>query len=717
MTAVLSVGAAEHESFVAARGIMTAITQSVDLDRRGRVAVLTVDNPPVNALSQHVRQGLRDGLAQAVADPEARAILIVCAGRTFIAGADITEFGKPPKEPPLHEVLDRIEGSPKPVIAAIHGTALGGGLEVTLACHYRVGARAARFGLPEVKLGILPGAGGTQRLPRVVGVAKALQMITSGDPITAAEALEQGLIDEIVDGDLTAAGVAFAEKVLNEHRPLRKIRDMDDKVAAARGKPEIFAEFRKSIARQTRGFRAPEGCVKAVEAAVNLPFAEGLKRERELFLELINSPESKAQRYFFFAEREAAKIPDVPAETPAKDIKKAAVIGAGTMGGGIAMNFANVGIPVTVVEVNQEALDRGLGIVRKNYEATASRGRLTPADVEKRMGLIQGTTDWNAVGDADIVIEAVFEEMPIKKEVFAKLDGLAKADAVLATNTSTLDVDEIASATKRPESVIGTHFFSPANVMRLLENVRGAKTWKTAVATAMAMGRRINKVPVLVGVCYGFVGNRMLHQRGQQAEKLILEGAAPHQVDKVLTDFGFPMGPFAMGDLAGLDVGWRIRKGRGVKSPVADRICELGRFGQKTGSGYFKYEKGDRTPIPDAEVEKIIVDVSTQMGITRRAISDQEILQRLLYPMVNEGAKILEEKIAIRASDIDVIWVYGYGWPVYRGGPMFWADQIGLRALRDKMVEFQKASGDAFWAPAQLLNRLADEGKGFTGQA
>jgi 3-hydroxyacyl-CoA dehydrogenase len=695
---------------------MTAVTKSVDRDRRGRVAVLTVNNPPVNALSQHVRQGLHEGVKQAIADAAVSAIVITCAGRTFIAGADITEFGKPPVAPGLHEVLDLIEGSPKPVVAAVHGTALGGGLEVTLACHYRVGVKDARFGLPEVKLGLLPGAGGTQRLPRVVGVEKGLSMMVSGDPIRADEALASGLIDEIVQGDLTAAAVAFAEKVLAEKRPLKKIRDLDDKLAAVRGKPEVFANFRKSVARQTRGFRAPENIIKAVEAAVGLPFAEGLKRERELFLELLSSPESKAQRYFFFAEREAAKIPDVPADTPARDIKKAAVIGAGTMGGGIAMNFANVGIPVTVVEMNQEALDRGLGIVRKNYEATASRGRLTAADVEKRVGLIHGTTDWNAVRDADIVIEAVFEEMPVKKEVFAKLDGLAKPDAVLATNTSTLDVDEIAAATKRPESVIGTHFFSPANVMRLLENVRGAKSSKSTVATVMTLGRRINKVPVLVGVCYGFVGNRMLHQRGQQAEKLILEGALPHQVDKVLTDFGFPMGPFAMGDLAGLDVGWRIRKGRGVKSPVADRICELGRFGQKTGAGYFKYEKGDRTPIPDPEVEKIIVDVATAQGITRRHVTDEEILQRLLYPMVNEGAKILEEKIAIRASDIDVIWVYGYGWPVYRGGPMFWADQIGLRSVRDTMLAVQKATGDAFWTPAPLLARLADEGKGFTGQ-
>jgi 3-hydroxyacyl-CoA dehydrogenase len=693
---------------------MAKITQSVDLSTRGRVAVLTVDNPPVNALSQHVRKGLHDGIKQATSDGAVQAIVIVCAGRTFIAGADITEFGKPPAEPSLHSVLDLIEGSPKPVVAAIHGTALGGGLEVTLACHYRVGVKAARFGLPEVKLGILPGAGGTQRLPRVVGVEKGLSMMVSGDPIGADEALKAGLIDEIVDGDLTAAGVAFAERALNDRRPLRKIRDLDDKLAAVRGKPEVFANFRKSIARQTRGFRAPENIVRAVEAAVSLPFDQGLKRERELFAELLSSPESKAQRYFFFAEREAAKIPDVPADTPPRDVKKAAVIGAGTMGGGIAMNFANAGIPVTVIEMAQEALDRGLGIVRKNYEATAARGRLTAADVENRMGLITGAIDFKAAADADMVVEAVFEEMPVKKEVFAKLDAICKADAVLATNTSTLDVDEIASATKRPESVIGTHFFSPANVMRLLENVRGQKSSKTTIATAMTIGRRIGKVPVLVGVCYGFVGNRMLHQRGLQAEKLILEGAAPHQVDRVLTDFGFPMGPFAMSDLAGLDVGWRIRKGRGAKAPVADRICELGRFGQKTGAGYFKYEKGDRTPVPDLEVEKIIVDVATSMGITRRAITDEEILQRLLYPMVNEGAKILDEKIAIRASDIDVIWVYGYGWPVYRGGPMFWADSIGVRALRDRLLEFKQQSGDAFWTPAPLLDRLATEGKGFT---
>jgi len=691
---------------------MSAITHSVDLDTQGRVAVLTVNNPPVNALSQHVRQGLRDGMKQAIADGAVRAIVLTCAGRTFIAGADITEFGKPPTPPGLHEVLELIESSPKPVVAAIHGTALGGGLEVALACHYRVGVASARFGLPEVKLGLLPGAGGTQRLPRVVGAPKALSMIVSGDPIGAQEARTHGLIDEIVDGDLTRAGVAFADKVLREQRPLKKIRDLDDKIAAARGKPEIFADFRKSVARQTRGFRAPDNCIKAVEAAVNLPFDQGLKRERELFLELLNSDESKAQRYFFFAEREAGKIPDVPADTPTNEVTKAAVLGAGTMGGGIAMNFANAGIPVTVVEVAEEPLQRGLGVVRKNYDATASKGRLTAQDVDKRMSLIRGTTDWRELADADIVVEAVFEEMPIKKEVFARLDGIAKSDAVLATNTSTLDVNEIAAATKRPESVVGMHFFSPANVMRLLEVVRGAKSSKTAVATAMAVGRRIGKVPVLVGVCHGFVGNRMLHQRGHEAERLILEGALPQQVDKVLYDFGFPMGPFAMGDLAGLDVGWRIRKGRGVKSPVADRICELGRFGQKTGAGYYRYDTG-RNPTPDPEVEKIILEVAKEQGIQRRPIADQEILERLLYPMVNEGAKILDEKLAIRPGDIDVIWIYGYGWPVYRGGPMYWADTIGLKVLRDKLLEYGTKTGDRFWTPSALLSKLADQGKGF----
>jgi len=692
---------------------MVQLTPSVSLDRRGRVAVITVDNPPVNALSHHVRVGLRDGLERALADADAAALVVACAGRTFFAGADITEFGKPPQEPLLPQVLDVIERSPKPVVAAIHGTALGGGLEVALACHWRVGVRTARLGLPEVKLGLLPGAGGTQRLPRVVGVEKALEMIVSGEPIGAEEAWRLGLLDELVEGDLLAGAIAFAERVVAEARPLRKVRDMEERIAAARGRPEIFSEFRKAIARQTRGFRAPEACIKAVEAAVELPFEQGLARERELFLELLHSPESRAQRYFFFAEREAAKIPDIPPDTPIREVHKAAVIGAGTMGGGIAMCFANVGIPVTVVDVSREALERGLGVVRRNYEASAARGRLSREDVERRMALIQGTLDLEAVGDADLVIEAVFEEMPIKKDVFARLDKVARPEAVLATNTSTLDVDEIAAATSRPESVVGMHFFSPAHVMRLLEVVRGARASKTAVATAMAVGRRLGKVPVVVGVCYGFVGNRMLHQRGVQAERLLQEGALPEQVDRVLVEFGFPMGPFAMADLAGLDVGWRIRKGRGVRSPVFDRLCELGRFGQKTGAGFYRYAPGDRTPRPDPEVERIILEVSRELGVTRREISDQEVLERLLYPMVNEGARILEEGKALRASDIDVIWVYGYGWPVYRGGPMYWADQQGLRTIRDRLREWHRRTGDPFWTPAPLLDRLADEGRGF----
>ena len=695
---------------------MTAITDMVDLETRDGVAVLTINNPPVNALSHGVRLGLRDGIKQAHEDDAVKAIVIHCAGRTFIAGADITEFGKPPKEPGLHGVLDLIEGGPKPVVAAIHGTALGGGLEVTLACHYRVGIASARFGLPEVKLGLLPGAGGTQRLPRVVGVEKALEMITSGNPIGGDEALAVGLVDELVAGDLADGAVAFANKVVAEGRPLKKIRDLDEKIAAVRGKLEVFEKFRKSIARRTRGFEAPEANIQCVEAAVNLPFDEGLKRERELFMQLMTGDQSKAQRYFFFAEREAAKIPDVPKDTPTIDVEQVAVLGAGTMGGGIAMNFLNAGYPVTLIETTQEALDRGLGVIRKNYENTAAKGRISQDDVEKRMGLITPSLSLTDARDADMVIEAVFENMDVKKDVFARLDQVCKSGAILATNTSTLDVNEIAESTNRPQDVIGAHFFSPANVMKLLELVRGEKTSDTTIATSMSIAKKIAKVPALVGVCYGFVGNRMLHQRGREAEKLMYEGAKLQDIDRVLFDFGFPMGPFAMGDLAGLDVGWRIRKETGAKSPVADRLCEMGRFGQKTGAGYFKYEAGNRTPVPDPEVEQIIKEEAEKLGIQQRDIDEDEILDRLVLPMINEGAKILDEGIAIRASDIDVIWVYGYGWPVYRGGPMFYADLRGVGAIRDRMLEFKDRFGGDAWEPAALLNKLADEGKSFTGQ-
>ncbi|MEQ9642869.1 MAG: 3-hydroxyacyl-CoA dehydrogenase NAD-binding domain-containing protein [Alphaproteobacteria bacterium] len=689
---------------------MPAIDDVVSLDQRGDIAVITIDSPPVNALSQPVRAGMAEAFKQANADDGVKGIVLTCAGRTFIAGADITEFGKPPKEPGLHGVLDDMESATKPIVAAIHGTALGGGLEVALTCHYRVGDPKARFGLPEVKLGLLPGAGGTQRLPRVLGVEKALAMITSGNMIGAKEALAGGLIEEIVEGDLTDGAVAFTEKLVAGNRELVKIRDRSDKIEAAKQNPSLFDDFRKKNARKFRGFEAPEACIQCIEAAVNLPFDEGLKRERELFNGLMQGLQSAAQRYFFFAEREAAKIPDVPKDTAMRPIKAAGVLGAGTMGGGISMNFANAGIPVTIVETSQEALDRGLGVIRKNYENTAKTGRISSDDVETRMGLITGTLDFNALSKPDIVIEAVFENMDLKKEIFAKLDGVAKPGAVLASNTSYLNVDEIASATKRPQDVVGMHFFSPANVMKLLEVVRGEKSAKDTIATAMGIGKAIGKTSVLVGVCHGFVGNRMLAQRQREAQKLILEGALPHQVDKVLYDFGLPMGPFQMSDMAGLDIGWSKETSTG--STIRERLCEADRRGLKTGAGYYRYEAGSRTPIPDPEVEKIILEFSEKHQIKRRQIDDQEILERCIYPMINEGAKILDEGIAIRGSDIDVVWVYGYGWPVYRGGPMFYADSVGLDKILARLEHYRAEQGED-WAPSPLLERLAKQGKGF----
>jgi 3-hydroxyacyl-CoA dehydrogenase len=693
------------------------VSQVVELSRDGDVGIVTIDSPPVNALSHAVRAGIQAAFTQAKDDPAIKAIVLACKGRTFVAGADITEFGKPPQPPNLRENIELIENIPKPVVAAIHGTALGGGLELALACHFRVAVPDARLGLPEVKLGILPGAGGTQRLPRAVGPEKALRMIVSGDPIPARQALADGLIDEVVDGDLVAAAAAFARKALAEKRPLRRLRDEDAKLAATRADRSKFEEAGGALTSRARGLRAPVACVEAVKAALDLPFDQGLRRERELFQELVTGDQSKAQRYIFFAEREAAKVPGVtPADKP-REVKRAAVIGAGTMGGGISMNFANAGIPVTVVETSQEALDRGLKTVRKNYDNTAARGGLKPEDVERRMALFNGTTDFEKVADADIVIEAVFEEMPIKKEVFGKLDRITRPDAVLATNTSYLNVNEIAQTTKRPPSVLGMHFFSPANVMRLLEIVRGKDTAPDVLATAVAVGRKMGKVPVVVGVCHGFVGNRMLSARGIEAERMLLEGALPHEVDGALTQFGFPMGPFAMGDLAGLDVGWRIRKALGTKAEIADAICEMGRYGQKTGRGYYIYQPGSRTPQPDPEIEALIVKASRERGIARRAIDKQEILERLLYPMINEGARILEEGIASRPSDIDVIWVYGYGWPVYRGGPMYYADGVGLAQIRDRLSHYATQSKDDRLKPAPLLARLAAEGKGFASLA
>jgi 3-hydroxyacyl-CoA dehydrogenase len=679
------------------------VNEVVKLECHDVIAIVTVNSPPVNALSAAVRGGIFDCIKSAIADPEVKAIVLTCGGRTFIAGADITEFGKPPKPPGLHEVLTVMENSPKPIIAAIHGTALGGGLEVALACHFRVATKDARLGLPEVKLGLLPGAGGTQRLPRAVGPELAVKMIVGGEPISAPEALKNGLIEEIVEGP-ASGGEAFARKVLAEKRPLRKLRDDDSKLAAAKADRSIFTNAVAAMTKRARGLEAPFAAADAVGAAIDLPFDEGLKKEREGFLKLVSSDQSKAQRYAFFSEREAAKVAGVPEGTKPRNVERVAIIGAGTMGGGIAMSFANAG---------EEQLKRGMGVMQKNYEATAARGGI-PADAPaKRMGLITGVVGIENVKDADLVIEAVFETMAIKKEVFTKLDQFAKPGAVLASNTSYLNIDEIAKVTKRPQDVLGMHFFSPANVMKLCEIVRADKTAPDALTTAVAVARRIAKVPAVVGVCDGFVGNRMLSQRGKQAEKLLFEGALPQQVDAVVTKFGMPMGPFAMGDLAGLDIGWRSRKDRGIKSEIADALCEAGRFGQKTGKGYYKYEAGSRAAMPDPDVEKLIDETLQRLGRKRRVVSDDEILERMMYPMINEGARILEEKIAARPSDIDVIWLYGYGWPIYRGGPMFYADQVGLKHIADRLSYYAKETNDPSLEPAPLLKRLAAEGKTF----
>jgi 3-hydroxyacyl-CoA dehydrogenase len=687
---------------------MGSINASVDLRRDGDVAVIVVDNPPVNALKHEVRAGLVEALRQARDDSAATAVVIACAGRTFFAGADITEFGKPPQAPSLHDVIAAIEGLGKPVVAALHGTALGGGFELALACHYRVAAPGTRVGLPEVKLGLLPGAGGTQRLPRLIGPEKALKMIVTGEPVAATEALADGIIDQIAEADLTAAATAFARRVVAEGRPLRLVRDRDDKLIG-----EGFADAAEALTGRLRGRDAPAACVEAVRNSIILPFEEGLRRESELFRQLVAGDQSKAQRHIFFAEREAAKVPDMPEATKPRPIATGAVIGAGTMGGGIAMCFANAGIPVTIVETGRDLLQRGLDRVAANYRTTVSRGGLTADEMERRMALISGVTELDAAGSADIVIEAVFEEMDVKKRVFAALDRIAKPNAVLATNTSTLDVDEIARATARPQDVLGMHFFSPANVMRLLENVRGAQTSYDALATAIALGRRLGKVPVTVGVCYGFVGNRMLARRSVETERLLLEGALPHEIDAAVVGFGLPMGPCAMMDLAGLDVGWLIRKGRGERALIEDALCEAGHYGQKTGKGYFRYDAGSRTPLPDPEIEGIILEASAGLGLNRRPIASEEIVERMVLPMINEGARILDEGIATRPSDIDVIWVYGYGWPVWRGGPMHYADRLGLAAIRDRLKYYSDRSGDETLKPAPLLQRLAAEGRRF----
>ena len=689
---------------------MAALNNVASLTVEGEIAVLALNSPPVNALSQQVREGIQQGIQQAVDNSAVKAIVLICEGKTFIAGADITEFGKPPLPPTLYEIEDTIENSTKPVIAAIHGTALGGGLEVALCCHYRIAVPSAKCGLPEVHLGLLPGGGGTQRLPRIVGPEQALEMVTSGQHVDAKTLLAAGLLDEVVpEGELRAGAIALAKKIIAEKRPLKKVRDLNAKVEAARGKPEIFENFRKANARKFRGFLAPEYNIRCIEAAVNLPFDAGLQLERKLFMELLTGTQSAAQRYVFFAERQVWKVPDVPEDTPTIPVSKVGMIGAGTMGGGIAMNFANVGIPVTLVETKQEALDRGLAVIRKNYETTAQRGKLSMADVEKRTALLTGTLDLEKLADCDLVIEAVFENMAVKKEVFGKLDRIVKQGAILATNTSALDINEIATAVKRPEAVIGMHFFSPANVMRLLEIVRAEKTAKPVIATAMQLAKKIGKIAALVGVCPGFVGNRILYARQLQAQAMLMEGAMPWDVDQVLYDFGMPMGPFAMSDLAGLDIGWN--KEQSSSSTVREVLCEMDRRGQKTGAGFYDYDE-KRNARPSPVTEKIIKDFMAKQGGTARQISAAEILERCTYPMINEGAKILEEKIAIRPSDIDIVWINGYGWPVYRGGPMFYGDTIGLKTVVAKLKEYGPKLGAGF-SISPLLEKLAAEGKRF----
>lgn len=638
------------------------------------VLVVTSNNPPVNALGAAVRTGLFEAIELANIDPNVQAVVIIGAGRTFFAGADITEFDKPLAEPGLSEVVDRIEACTKPVIAAIHGTALGGGLEVALGCHYRVAVPSAKLGLPEVKLGILPGAGGTQRLPRVVGIERALQMIVTGDPIGASDAKAIGLIDKIAGTDsLEADAVAFAQSIVGrDTHPVTSKRPLA-------ADPDAIADFRQKNARRLKGIDAPNACIEAVDAAATLPFEAGIAKERELFMKLVTGTQSQAQRHLFFAERAAAKVDGIARDTPLIPINKVGILGAGTMGGGIAMNFLSAGIPVVLLEREQAALDRGVSIIRRNYEGSAKRGRMTSEQVERAIGLLSPTLSYDDLADCDLVIEAVFELMSIKKEVFTKLDAIVKNGAILATNTSYLDVNEIAAVTGRPESVIGLHFFSPANVMKLLEVVRGAKTSDSVLATCMALAKTIRKVAVVAGVCHGFIGNRMLEPRNQQAFALALEGVKPSRIDKVLLDFGWPMGPLQMFDLAGIDIGWDPAKSNGQEN-LRDLLCESGLLGQKVGHGFYDYDE-NRNSTPSAKVEAMIAEFAARKAIPQREIDDQEILERLLYPMVNEGALILEEGIAQRASDIDVVWLYGYGWPAWKGGPMFWGDSVGIDAV------------------------------------
>ncbi|HKX92095.1 MAG TPA: 3-hydroxyacyl-CoA dehydrogenase NAD-binding domain-containing protein [Sphingomicrobium sp.] len=684
-------------------------TGPISTRKHGAVLIVLSNNPPVNALGASVRQGLVAAIEQGEADESVNAIVIACEGQTFFAGADVSEFGTPKafEQPMLPQVVDQIENCTKPVVAAIHGTALGGGLEVALACHYRVAVPSAKLGTPEVKLGLLPGAGGTQRLPRVAGVRKALEMCATGNPIGAKEGFDCGLIDRLCEDDLIPHAVGYAEEV-RDVWPLPKSSERRHKLEEC--DPAVFDEFLAANARRFRGFDAPLKNVEAVRIACEKPYAEGVLEERRLFMELMSGTQARAQQYFFFAERKANKIENLPEGTEPRPVHKVGVIGAGTMGGGISMNFLSAGIPVSIVEMGQEALDRGTGVMRKNYEASAAKGKLTSDQVEQAMGLLTPTLDFAALADCDLIIEAVYENMDVKKEVFGRLDKSAKPGAILASNTSYLNINEIAASISRPGDVVGMHFFSPANVMKLLEVVRGDKTAPDVLLTAMQIGKKIRKVPVVAGVCHGFIGNRMLMPRQVEATKLLLEGASPEQVDRVHVEFGMPMGPFQMADLAGVDIGWHRDPNR-IEN-VRDALCAIDRWGQKKGAGFYDYDE-KRKPSPSPVVQQIIEDFAKKQGVERRDISDQEIVERTLYTMVNEGAKILEEGIAQRASDIDVVWVYGYGWPVYRGGPMFWADTEGAAKIVEGLKRQEaRMGGDFSFSP--LLLEKAEKGEKFT---
>lgn len=687
----------------------------VSYQLEGDIGVIRLNNPPVNALSHALRLGIQDAVAQAQNDASL-ALVLICDGRTFIAGADISEFGKAPMLPSLPGLLDIIEASTKPIIAAIHGTALGGGLETALACHYRCALSSAKVGLPEVKLGLLPGAGGTQRVPRLAGVKAALDLITTGTPITAANALKIGLIDKVVEGDLLSAALDFAQDVIAQGAVLKKVRDIAvDKTGIS---ADFFAEYRAHLSKRFRQQEAPQRIVECIEAALSRPFDEGLKVERRLFVECMQSTQSAALRHLFFAERMSSKIKGLPKDTQLKDIKRVGIIGGGTMGGGIAMNFVNANIPVTLLEINHEALQRGKDIIAKNYAMTVKKGKLTTELAAQRQALITGTTDYNDLADMDLVIEAVFENLAIKKQVFAKLDSVCKPGAILASNTSYQDVNLIAESTSRPQDVIGLHFFSPANVMKLLEIVRGDKTSEQVLATSMAMAKSIKKIPALSRVCYGFIGNRMLRQYAREAQLCLLEGSSPEAIDRVMQNFGMAMGPLAVGDLAGIDIGYKAREGltdeeKGdVRSYcIADALYEMGRLGQKTGAGYYRYDAETRQRIADPIVLEVIEAQAKQRGVERKAISDETILARLTFALINEGFKILEEGIAQRPSDIDVVYAFGYGFPAFRGGPMFYAETIGLEKVYQTICQFGASYGEEFWQPAALLKQLVAEGK------